>query len=671
MIQQHCAKAAAVIAILAFTATAGFAQVRFRHGGMQAPGPGGAVNLPYLFNDNAGNMWRVYQNGWMQQQGNMPLFSQGAVLAINGNQPGQPNNQARLDEKTGELIIDNMQVNGLNVTRRILFDKDEAAIRYIDIVHNTQNQEQTVNLSIQSNMNFGINAAQFVPDPKRKDLNLACIAQTGANQSVVEMYAGKGSKIAPTLTWPQGNNTVTAALTFVVPAGKEVALLHLHKVVATPEAGIQYVNNLKESQFLKTIPLAIRRIIINFPNAMGWIGEVELLRGDLLDIVELRSGDQFRGTLKETSFALQTFYGPVTLPVENVVGIINVGQFRPRQLLVTADGQIFGGRLQKQTLDLLLSSGQVTQIPLGQVSRAGYRKRVGEPDEWTFDRPMVLMPTGERMNIKPLTTNLEVATRYGKLSLAPQAIAAVSFQNEENGVHEVFLIDGSRFSGLLSAEQFDVILETASQPVKIPASAVIKLQLSPTIPEVDELAPTVRLLNDDLLIATLTGKLNLETAFDTITVNTPEIRSMTRAKDSVQDVQIVLWDGTSLSGQLKEPELTCELKSGITMKVPVALLDEYAQPQPQPSPSMLEKIKSIIVDLNADDWKQRDRASAALVSMGPVAAPALKELRVKQPPEAQKAIDIILQKLEEQRKKEKATGGAGGASPVQADAIIK
>src|SRR6185437_9344771 len=196
---------------------------------------------------------------------------------------------------------------------------------------------------------------------------------------------------------------------------------------------------------------------INFPNPQGWIGDVELLRGDMLDVVELHSGDQFRGTLKESTFALQTFYGPVALAVENVVGIINVGQFRPRQLLVTADGQIFGGRLKKDTLELQLSSGQLTQIPLAQVSRVGYRKRAGETDEWTFDRPMVLMRTGERMVIKPLTSNLDVVTRYGKIAIAPSAIAAVSFQNEENGVHEVFLTDGSKFSGLLAANEFDMV----------------------------------------------------------------------------------------------------------------------------------------------------------------------------------------------------------------------
>jgi small nuclear ribonucleoprotein (snRNP)-like protein len=669
MIRQPLAKSALVLSLLVLATPAAYAQINRPFRRPVAPGPGGVVNLPYLFNDNGGNIWRIYNLGWMQQQGNMPLFSQGAMLMINGNQPVQQNNQGRIDEKTGELLIENMQANGLAITRRIFFDKDEALMRYIDVFQNTQNQELSVNVTIQSNMNFGITSAQFVPDPKKKDLNLACVAQTGGNQSVLEMYAGKGAKQVPTLSQPQGNNTITAAITLNIPAGKQVALLHLHKGVANVEAGTQYVHSFKETQMLKTISPAIRRQIVNFPNAMGWIGDVELLRGDLLDIVELRSGDQFRGTLKDAAFTLQTFYGPINLPVENVVGLINVGQFRPRQLLVTTDGQIFGGRLKKETLDLQLTSGQLTQIPLAQISRAGYHKRVGEPDEWTFDRPMVLLRTGERMNIRPPTGKLEVATRYGKLLLAPETVGAVSFQNEDNGVHTVFLSDGSKLCGLLTAEQFDVVLDTGNQPIKLPASSVIKMQLLPKIPDIDDFTSTMRLLNDDLLVANLTGSLHLETAFDIITMNAAEIRTMTRAKESVQDVQVVLWDGTTLSGQLQEPDLNCELKSGITIRVPLALLEEYSQPQPRPSPAMLEKINALMIELNVDDWKQRDRAQAALVSMGPVAAPVLRDLRPKQPPEAQKAIDIILQRLEEQRKRDKGAGGGGAAAPGQQDQI--
>src|SRR3954464_8538848 len=36
------------------------------------PGPGGMVNLPWMSNDGKGQMWRVYQNGALQNQGPTP-----------------------------------------------------------------------------------------------------------------------------------------------------------------------------------------------------------------------------------------------------------------------------------------------------------------------------------------------------------------------------------------------------------------------------------------------------------------------------------------------------------------------------------------------------------------------------------------------------------------------
>src|SRR5688572_8682235 len=81
----------------------------------------GAVHLPYTVNDNTGNNWMIYQGGWLQQQGNQPVYSQGAMLTINGGQPNMQQNTARLDEKTGELVLENMNANNnVLVTRRIL-----------------------------------------------------------------------------------------------------------------------------------------------------------------------------------------------------------------------------------------------------------------------------------------------------------------------------------------------------------------------------------------------------------------------------------------------------------------------------------------------------------------------------------------------------------------------
>src|SRR5438874_2529912 len=79
-------------------------------------GAGGTVPLPYSVTDTTGNQWMIYPGGWLQMQGNNPMYSQGAMIQINGNQAAVRNNQARVDEKTGELIFENMNAAGFGVT---------------------------------------------------------------------------------------------------------------------------------------------------------------------------------------------------------------------------------------------------------------------------------------------------------------------------------------------------------------------------------------------------------------------------------------------------------------------------------------------------------------------------------------------------------------------------
>ena len=646
--------------------------------GAPAPGPGGVVNLPYMVNDNSGNQWRIYQGGWMQQQGNMPLYSQGAMLTINGAQPAVNVNTARVDPQTDELVFENMNANGMAVTRRVLIDREGGFVRYVDVVKNATAQEQNVNFQVNSNFNYGLRGGQNVPDPRRKGQDVAWVGQTHANgMAVIEVYAGKGSKIDPSINGQVNNNVATGALQFTLKPGREAAVFHLHAMAASTEAGVQFVNNLKEKDLIQSIPREIRKLLINVAGSQSFVMEVEILRGDLLDVVELKTGDQFKGTLKEATFALATFYGPVELPVDRVVSVMNVGKFRPRQLVITSDGQIFGGTLKKQTIDLQLSSGQVTQLPLNQVSRLGYRKREGEPEEWTFDKPLVLMRSGERVGVRMPSSPIEVVTRYGKVALKPETVAAVLLQTDEGGAHEIHLTDGSHFTGLLSAEQFDMVLDAAGgngggnanpgpdQVVKFPTSSIARLQLAAKVAEQDEATPMLDLANDDALVGSLRGKLELETAFDTIAVNASEVKQLTHASDSNTDVSLTLWDGTTLSGQLRDQQLYVTLLSGGEMKVPVALVVKYEQPQPQPSNQMIDKIKEIIADLNADDWKKRDRAQGQLVAMGPVATGVLKKLRDAQPPEAQQRIDTVLKELEKQKADPKAAGASTNPAPPQ------
>ena len=629
-------------------------------------GGAGTINLPYQVMDSTGNQWMVYQGGWIQMQGNNPVYSQGAMLQINGNQPSGRNNQARIDEKTGEVVFENMQSGQFMVTRRVLIDKEANYARYIDIIRNNQAQEQTVQLQIQSNMNYGINTGEPINDPRRKANTIAWAGMTGNGRCVLEMYAGKGSKVVPaSINFQQGNSHVQGQYQLTIPANKEVAIMHLHAITGTTEQANKFIEDFRESKVMATLPAELRKIIVNFSAGAGFIGERELLRGDLFDVVEIRGGDQMRGNLKEPSFKLETFYGNVELPASRVIALINVGEYRPRQLLVTTDGEIFGGKLDRETIALELTTGQATQIPLSQITRIGYRKRADEPEEWTFDKPFVALRSGERIGIEMPAEAIEIVTRYGPLKLDPGSISSIVFQTEEHGVHDVHLTDGSKFAGLVAASEFAMKLSAgggnsaSSQPaeaaipvqtVNFPSSAIARIQLALPNEDVDgSETATLALANEDLLVGDLAGQLKLDTAFDTLTLDAAQLRKLTRVKEGAMDVQVTLWDSTVVSGQLQDPSLQCRLASGVTVSIPVALVEEYNQPTPAPAAGMIEKIKASVAQLNDDDWKTRDRAEAELTSMGPVVISVLKELRPSQPPEAQQRIDQILATVAKKR----------------------
>jgi hypothetical protein len=626
---------------------------------------GGTVTLPYNTTDNSGNQWVVYQQGWFRQQGQQPLFSQGAQLIVNGNGWNSPANTARLDEKTGELVMENVNIGGVSVTRRILVDRQGAYIRYIDVFKNPQPQEVSINIQYNTSFNYGMQSSQPIPDPRNRDRTIGCAVMLQTGRTIYELYAGRGAKNLPQINAPQGNNVVQTSQQLTVPAGKQVALFHLHGLTSTPDAAVQFANNLKESQILATVSPDVRKLLVNLSNYQA-IGDRELLRGDLFDVVELRGGDQIKGTITPKAYKLTTFYGTIELPAERVVGMFSVGQVRPRQLLVTVDGEVFGGTLDVQTIGMQLSSGQTTQIPLTQISRFGYRKRSGEAEEWTFDRPMVSLRSGERMLVSLPTTPIDVVTQYGALKLKPESIAAIDFQPEDRAIPEVLLSDGSRFTGLATADHFELqLVGTASQQtVTFPLSIISRLQFGKNPEDAQsgpDAPPTLRLTNEDEFAGTIAGQLKLETTFDTITINGSELASLAHTPDAGFDVQATLWDQTTLSGQLKDPQVTCNLKSGVSVTVPVPMIARYENSHPRPSDTMVDRIKAVVADLSAEDWKKREAAEAQLVTMGTSVIPVLKEMRDSQPIEAQQRIDSVLKQLD----KKPPTGGSN--SPINAD----
>lgn len=613
---------------------------------------GAAARLTFPWNnpDARGMQWMVYQQGFFRVQGNTPIFGQGAAASVNGNSVNGNVGQARLDPETGELVLEaiNLQ-NGLYLTRRISVNRQESYVRYIDIVRNSTGQEKTVNLDVRSQFNEQIQSAQQVLDPRLKDRELALSAGFQSGTVVYEVYAFSGSRAQLDVTPQPENNSMMGSYALSVPANKEVAVVHVHGIVIQEEAVTDTIQKLKQAKVLLGIPPTIRKLIVNVSESIN-LGDLDILRGDQLDVVELRDGDQLKGTLADKSYNLQTTYGPIELPATKVVAMLNVGQFRPRQLLLTSDGEVFGGTLQSQSVSIELSSGQTTQVPIAQIARMGYRKKENETEEWNFSQPMLVLRSGERMLINMPATPIDVMTQFGPLKLPAESVASVYFQSPDKGVHEVQLNDGSRFSALAMAQTLDVQLTGAVQKqVSFPTSMIRRLWLANKDEELGADVPVLRLTNGDRFAGVLDGPYQLDTRFDTISVAGAEMRSLTRAPDAGLDVQVSLWDQSTLGGQLREPQVKCSLAGGVSVQVPISLIASYVNPAPRPSDSSAARIKAMVAELSADDWTTREKAEAKLLEQGPIITSVLKELRPTAPDEARQRIDSLLAKFEAAR----------------------
>ncbi len=328
-----------------------------------------------------------------------------------------------------------------------------------------------------------------------------------------------------------------------------------------------------------------------------------------------------------------------------MLGGFNSGDFRPVQLLVTGDSELIGGHLSREVIAIELANGQTTQVPLSQVARFGFRKRAGEPEDAILDKPFVELRSGDRVAIELPQTPIEFVTRLGALKLAPSSIHSLTLDSEDHGVHELRLVDGTKLAGLMTGETLVLKLATIDRQISVPQALVRAIRFSTKELEEDDSSARLLLSSGDSIQGGLVGTLKLQTTFDTITLNAPEVRALNRVdRSGGNDVQITLWDQSILSGALQEPLVTARVVGGVELKVPVALIQSYAQPLPQPSNAMVEQIRKLVKELSVEDWKARDLAESQLIALGPAVITTLKEMRDREIPEGQQRIDNILKK---------------------------
>ncbi len=595
--------------------------------------------MPYVFHDDRDSAWDIQQDGSIGSGGNN-LFDGGGHLVV-GDSDYSAEDLPKLDRTTKELCFPGMAIGNLTVKRRVWCNPKLSFIRYTEILENFSGAAVKTTLHVSYNLAGGVQYSSTLGEEGKNKPSLGLIVGDDSN-CVALVGAIDGGKIFPRYVSQRESQTVDVYWDVEVPARKTLAIVHLVVRRSNSVEAAKVLTELAGKNVLKGLPPEVTHRLANFPRSEKFASQEELLRGGAFDVIELRDGDQYRGALLQEQYKLHTFFGPVELPPSRVIAELSSGEVRPRQLLVTTDGEIFGGTLQSDSIPIQLASGQSTRVPLAQIVRMGYRKRAGEPEELKIDKPFVSLRGGERMFVAAPTSPIRVATRYGTLSLEPETIAALVFAGEDQSVHQVQLTDGSKFTGIIGGDAFEMKLTTTGQSVAFPSGMLRRIQLSTRDNDADADTAGLQLTNGDELVGTLAGVVNVQTAFDLLKINGNEIRTIDPGKGAGGAVQITLWDNAPLNGQLDSDRLAITLASGVAMKVPVSLIEHYANPQPLPPVQVVERIKAIVTELNADDWASRDRAQAQLIAIGPGAVGLLTELRAAQPPEAQQRIDVVL-----------------------------
>jgi len=606
--------------------------------------PGRNVSFNYVMTDSSGSRWDIQYYGTVGQ-GTNNAYSGGMYLQIQGSNVRASRGQGWVNQTGDEVEIGPYQRNGLQIYRRVKVYKDEPLARWIEIFENPTNRAVTVPVRVYSYLNGGVSRMHTSSGDGSFDDGDWCFiteSHRGNNApSILHVVCDPRSKVRPNVN-VQGNS-LYVNWNVTVPPGKTVLLCHFESQNPSTDALRKIMGKLKPYRLLRDLPAAARKLILNFPRGAA-LAEIELERSDQSDTVLLTNGDPMYGEIQADGFAFETFYGPVKLPAERVVGMAPVvGERRVRALLT--DGQVVSGRLRTETIRLKLpSGGDMQEIPLARVAQWSYRVTKERPDDLKMTTPMVALRTGDRLAFDPGATELTLLTRHGPVPLTAEAVLEVAMDNEGNAVHRAMFINGGRLAGLLEPAELTFALRLGPR-MTVPRNRVGRVVFAAEEKPEDTLTQLLLSNGDELFGEIAAPTLSIGTAFGTVRVRPREIRAMSFAPEQPGRLVVQKWDGAVHRGRLGESFLDFQVRPGPKLRIHVEQIVGLLRNQVLPPEEVRRRVERLVAQLGAESYKDRQAATDALAEMGAGIAPLLKEYLDADDPEVRQRVEEVLERL--------------------------
>ncbi len=604
---------------------------------------GKPVSFTCMLNDGAGYRWDIQQYGTVGQ-GTDRAYSGGMYLRVNGASV-RSTGQGWMNAAGDEVEIGPYSRGTVRIYRRIKVYRNRGLARWLDIFENPTSQNITLTVQLFSDMITTVGQTVSSSGKNQftsKDHAFVTVCQGVGAPALMHYVCSPRSKLRPTVTVRGDNIYVNYGIT--VPANKAVALCYFESQNRSAEALRKLMKDFRPSRALRDLPPALRRLLVNMPVGSG-IGGVDLERSETRDLVHNRHGDPIFGTIANESFRLGTLFGAMTLPADEVIGMASAegeeGQFR----VLLLGGQVLAGRMAKGAkLELKLPAGGVLRVPFADLRQCAYRISKDRPDESEFAGPLLILRTGDRVAFEPGSVELTFRTRHGVVALAPQELLEVTLDHAGNGVHRATFLNGSQLAGFLEPEQVPLTLKLGPK-LTLARNLVARVRFAAE-EKPDATLDAVVLSNGDELFGRFAEEeFTLTTRYGKVKLQPESVEAMSFSRTHLGRAGVRLWNGSVLRGQCGRGTLAFQVTPGPTLEIHVGQYVRVRRSQALPPKKIRQAVRSLVRQLGAKGYKDRQDATEKLVKMGKGIIPMLRKHLPAGDPEVRQRIEGILERL--------------------------
>ena len=385
------------------------------------------------------------------------------------------------------------------------------------------------------------------------------------------------------------------------------------------------------------------------------------------DVLAMGHKTRLIGTAQCAELSLSTTYGEAVVPFSDVAAIAGKNKgLRDKIRVFLRDGQIFSGKATAKELNFSLANGGKMQINLNDLDRLILVKTENQTDWPSETAALIETHDGDCLRIgKDENPSLTVVTPWGEMvSSVSDLIWLGPYEGEPVG-HFVELKNGNSSLGFLSGDSLElqsnvfgahsielrrirrIITDALSEREKYHSNSGLDTKIRVTG-------------NQQIVGAIENSRLQFVSNAQVIEMAPGEIRRMNRLDHSGNGgngsgvgvslarpgFRVEMWDGGVIDGFMQLDYLTLKVGSR-NWQIPLADIEELESPVPSLGENARKQIEELLVQLGADQWAVREKATKQLGAFGYLASPILqKEVHQNSDPEIRRRIERVLAEME-------------------------